>query len=128
MPHVFVYGTLLPGEPLWPALAPHATSWAPATARGSLWDTGVGYPAARFDDGGADGDLVPGVVVTVDPDRYPEVVALLDDIEDVGVLYRRVQVVTSAGPAVAYEWLGPVDGLVPLADGWSGRRGDLGRR
>jgi gamma-glutamylcyclotransferase (GGCT)/AIG2-like uncharacterized protein YtfP len=120
---VFVYGTLMPGGPLWPVLAPSAVSWQPATAAGSLWDTGLGYPAARFDDpadgGGRGGGGVPGVLVAVDPSDYAAVIDRLDDIEEEGMLYRRVEVQTSAGPAVAYEWLGPTDGLALLAGGWS---------
>ena len=112
---LFVYGTLMPGEPLWPELAPYALSWEPVVAEGSLWDTGHGYPAVRFDAGG---DPVPGILVAVDPERTDEVLALLDRIEDVGRLYRRVVVATSGGDAFAYEWLGRTDGLAPLTDGW----------
>jgi gamma-glutamylcyclotransferase (GGCT)/AIG2-like uncharacterized protein YtfP len=112
-----VYGTLLPGQPLWPVLAPYAASWQPATAAGLLWDTNRGYPAARFDVRSA--GVVPGVLVAVLPERYAEAIALLDDVEEAGVLYDRVDVVTSAGPAVAYEWLGPTEGLAELGDGWS---------
>ncbi|HJV09754.1 MAG TPA: gamma-glutamylcyclotransferase [Acidimicrobiales bacterium] len=120
MDHVFVYGTLMPGQPLWPALAPYAVSWHAATAGGRIWDTGRGYPAVQFDAGG---QPVPGVVVVLDPARLVEAVALLDEIEEEGSLYRRVEVATSAGPAFAYEWLGPVDGLRLLPAGWpvSGR-------
>jgi gamma-glutamylcyclotransferase (GGCT)/AIG2-like uncharacterized protein YtfP len=122
MGSVFVYGTLMPGGARWPVLAPSAVSWQPATAAGSLWDTGLGYPAARFehpDGGGGRVASVRGVLVDVDPFDYAAVIDRLDDIEEEGVLYRRVGVQTSAGPAVAYEWLGPTDGLVPLAGGWS---------
>jgi len=112
----FVYGTLMPGEPLWPALSPFAASWQRATVRGRLWDTGRGYPCVRFD--AASGGPVPGVLVTLRTDRAAEAVAALDAVEDEGRLYRRVEVETSAGPAFAYEWLGPVDGMVTLADGW----------
>ena len=105
----------MPGHVLWPELAPYATSWELVTARGRLWDTGHGYPGVRFDP---EGDAVPGVLVHLDADRATEAVDLLDRIEDVGRLYRRVEVATSAGPALAYEWLGPVDGLLHLPDGW----------
>ena len=45
---LFVYGTLMPGEPLWPALAPFALAWDEATAAGRIWDTGHGFePAER---------------------------------------------------------------------------------
>ncbi|MGI8807720.1 MAG: gamma-glutamylcyclotransferase family protein [Acidimicrobiales bacterium] len=114
---IFVYGTLMPGEPRWPALAGYAVSWRRVTARGRMWDTGRGYPAVRFDD--MTGlSLVPGVLVALDPGRATEAVEELDRIEEVGRLYRRVEVATSAGPAFAYEWLGAVDGLATLTAGW----------
>ena len=114
-PRIFVYGTLMPGEALWPAMAPFAVAYQAATAGGGIWDTGNGYPAVRFDLAGA---VVPGVVVALDPDRLAAALELLDEIEEEGRLYRRVQVSTSAGVAWAYEWLGPTEGLVRLPDGW----------
>jgi len=115
---LFVYGTLMPGEPLWPALAPYAASWGPATARGRIWDTGRGYPAVRFDD---EGGPIPGVVVRLHPDRTAEALADLDAIEEEGELYRRLTVDTSAGTAFAYEWLGGTDGFESLPQGWPTR-------
>jgi gamma-glutamylcyclotransferase (GGCT)/AIG2-like uncharacterized protein YtfP len=115
---VFVYGTLMPGHARWPALAPFATAWAPATARGRLWDTGRGYPAVRFE---ATAALVPGFLVDLDATRAPEAVARLDRIEAEGSLYRRIEIVTSGGPALTYEWLGATDGLPPLHEGWPRR-------
>lgn len=112
---IFVYGTLMPGEARWPALAPYAVGWERVTATGRLWDTGRGYPAVRFEPGGGE---VPGILVTIDPPRVAEVLDLLDGIEDEGRLYRRVEVVTSGGPAYAYEWLGLTDGFDALAAGW----------
>ncbi len=105
----------MPGQCRWPALEPYATGWAPATAAGRLWDTGFGYPAVRFDHGG---EPVPGVLVTLAPEGAPDAIARLDAIEAEGVLYRRVDVETSGGPAVSYEWIGPTDGLAPLTSGW----------
>ena len=112
---LFVYGTLMPGHVLWPDLAPYARAHEPATAPGRLWDTGLGFPCIRFD---ADGPPVPGVLVDLHPDQVDAVLRMLDRIEDEGRLYRRVVVTTSAGPAFAYEWLGPTEGLASLADGW----------
>ncbi len=112
---LFVYGTLMPGEALWPALAPYAVSWEQATAPGHLWDTGRGFPSVRFEP---HADPVPGVVVDLDPGRVPEALAVLDAIEGEGRLYRRVVIVTSAGPAHAYEWLGSTGGLPRLPGGW----------
>ena len=112
---VFVYGTLLPGQARWPVLRPHALSTAPATAKGRLWDTGAGYPAARFDE---TGDDIPGMLVTIAPDRLTDVIAVLDRIEGEGVLFGRVEVPTSGGRAVSYEWIGATDDLSPLPHGW----------
>jgi len=112
---IFVYGTLMPGHPLWPELAPFAASWDRATAPGRLWDTGRGYPCVRFDGAG---EAVPGVVVALRPERVDEALEVLDAVEEVGVLYRRVEVDTSAGRAFAYEWLGAAEGLRALPGGW----------
>ena len=112
---IFVYGTLMPGEPRWPALAPFAVACRPATAAGGIWDTGNGYPDVRFDLAGA---AIPGVGGALDPARLAAALDLLDEIEEEGRLYRRVEVATSAGVAWAYEWLGPTEGLVELSDGW----------
>ncbi|MBW3615002.1 MAG: gamma-glutamylcyclotransferase [Actinobacteria bacterium] len=112
---VFVYGTLLPGECRWQLLRPYAASWVPATARGRLWDTGNGYPAATFDD---EAEEVPGAVVVLAPGVAAEALALLDGIEAEGILYRRVEVRTSRGQAFSYEWVGATEGLAPLHRGW----------
>lgn len=112
---LFVYGTLMPGEPLWPALAPFAVAWDEVSVAGRIWDTGHGYPAVRFDPAGG---AVPGVLVALDPGRLAAAIDVLDGIEEEGSLYRRVEVSTSGGPAWAYEWLGPTAGLTLLPEGW----------
>ncbi len=97
-------------------------SWHPTPSPGALrplsagfWDTGHGYPAVRFDAGG---DPVPGVMVTLDPDRAPAALAMLDEVEEEGALYRRVEVETTSGRAWAYEWLGPTESMSLLPSGW----------
>lgn len=112
---VFVYGTLMPGQPRWPALQQYASTWTEATASGHLWDTGQGYPAIRFAE---DAEAVAGYVVTLGDERWAEAVAHLDRIEGEGVLYRRVVVPTSAGSAMSYQWLGSTSGFVALRSGW----------
>lgn len=115
---VFVYGTLMPGQSRWSALEPYATTWTPATAAGRLWDTRRGYPAVQF---GATGDPVPGFLVLLAPERAARAIAELDRIEGEGVLFGRVEIVTSAGPAGSYEWLGPTDDFTPMVHGWPPR-------
>lgn len=119
---LFVYGTLMPGQERWPVLEPYAVSTEPATAKGRLWDTGAGYPAARFDDSGDD---IPGVLVTIASPRLTDVMTTLDRIEGEGVLFRRVEVLTSGGRAVSYEWIGSTEGLSPLPNGWRRRSARL---
>jgi gamma-glutamylcyclotransferase (GGCT)/AIG2-like uncharacterized protein YtfP len=115
---VFVYGTLLPGESRWPLLASFATEVVEATASGRLFDTGRGYPAARFSDGSAS---IPGACVRVAEERWESTLEMLDGVEAEGTLYRRVEVVTTAGPATSYEWLGDTEGLRELPAGWRAR-------
>ncbi|MDQ3947103.1 MAG: gamma-glutamylcyclotransferase [Actinomycetota bacterium] len=105
----------MPGQPRWPHLRSYAVSWEPATAAGRLWDTGRGYPAANFDR--ADSQI-PGVAVLLRDDAAEAAIRLLDEIEGEGSLYRRVEITTSTGEALSYEWLGATDGLRPLPGGW----------
>ena len=115
---LFVYGTLLPGEELWGVLARFALEVSDAVVSGRLFDTGLGYPAAVFDGSTS---VVPGARVTVAPERWMELVDLLDQIEDEGTLFHRRQVETTAGPAMSYEWIRQTQGLRTLPDGWRGR-------
>jgi gamma-glutamylcyclotransferase (GGCT)/AIG2-like uncharacterized protein YtfP len=118
---VFVYGTLMPGGTRWDALSPFATSWEPATANGELWDTGHGFPAARFGVGAA---VIHGYVVNIGDDCWPAAIRRLDEIEGEGALYRRCEVQTSRGSATTYEWMGSVEGFRLLPDGWITKDGD----
>ena len=61
------------------------------------------------------GQPVRGFLVTIDSARLKDAITTLDRIEGEGVLYRRVEVETSAGPAFGYEWLDPTQGLSPLS-------------
>ena len=59
MEHVFIYGTLQPGQRNWPVLAPFAREWLPATLWGfELWDLPQGYPAITPGEGSVRGLLV----------------------------------------------------------------------
>src|SRR5690349_4472812 len=109
---LFVYGTLVPGGKWHDVVAPWVAGSRTAQVRGRLYDTGAGYPAARFDAGDRD---VHGVVLRLrDPDAA---LAHLDAFE--GPEYERVEVVTSAGEtALTYQWrTDPAGTLSELQDG-----------
>jgi gamma-glutamylcyclotransferase (GGCT)/AIG2-like uncharacterized protein YtfP len=114
---LFVYGTLMPGHARWPLIEGFVDGHGPATVRGRLFDTGHGYPAARFD---AEGEI-DGHLVRFRPDREREAWATVDAIEGEGELYHRVEVVTVGGEEVkSYAWAGDVSGLTVLGRRWNG--------
>jgi len=113
---LFVYGTLMPGHLRWPVVRADVEDTRPATVPGALYDTGWGYPAARFDEVGS----VSGWLLRVADEHQHRVLALLDRVE--GDDYRRVTVRCSDGTtAFSYEWTGPSDDLVRLDAGWERR-------
>ncbi|HEY6790361.1 MAG TPA: gamma-glutamylcyclotransferase family protein, partial [Trebonia sp.] len=93
---LFVYGTLMPGQPRWHLLAPLTTPAQPerAEAAGHLYRTPYGWPAAVFDL--AASSPVPGLVITL---RNPaDALPVLDEIEGTGAgLFRRRLITTTAG-------------------------------
>jgi gamma-glutamylcyclotransferase (GGCT)/AIG2-like uncharacterized protein YtfP len=102
---LFVYGTLRPGQQRWPFLEPFVTDeGCDDAASGAVYDTGHGYPAARFDVTGT----IHGRVYSLRRDRLDEALRLLDEVEGaVQDLFGRVAITTSAGvQAWAYEYLG----------------------
>ena len=122
MRHVFVYGTLLPGEVRWQFLDPHVAGDGVADhVVGVLYDTGAGYPAAVF--GGDDESRIVGMVFELREESFATALDELDEIEGaVAGLYRRVEVTTAAGlRAWAYEYGGGLE-LVPITGGsWRDR-------
>jgi gamma-glutamylcyclotransferase (GGCT)/AIG2-like uncharacterized protein YtfP len=102
--HLFVYGTLRPGEERWPFLEPFVVDDGHVdSVGGTLFDTGLGYPAARFDHGGtpSSGRTYGLVEATLD-----QALAELDRVEGaVRGLYERVLLITAAGlRAWAYQF------------------------
>jgi gamma-glutamylcyclotransferase (GGCT)/AIG2-like uncharacterized protein YtfP len=112
---LFVYGTLTPVGGAWHLLARWTVGRAEADAvRGTLYDTGRGYPAATFDP--AAPGFVHGVVVELDPARAEEALAALDRYE--ADEYARLEVRTESGErAVTYGWTAPLDRCSTVADG-----------
>lgn len=112
---VFCYGTLLPGEARWPYLEPFVVGHEPDQVGGRLFDTGLDYPAARFDHVG----VIHGRVFSLDPARLDEALRLLDEIEGaVEGLYHRVSLTTALGRVVyAYQYGGGIEQLVAIPHG-----------
>ncbi|SDG13622.1 Uncharacterized conserved protein YtfP, gamma-glutamylcyclotransferase (GGCT)/AIG2-like family [Pseudonocardia oroxyli] len=105
---LFVYGTLQPGDRAWHLLEPLATAVSPATGRGRLFDTGLGFPALV-----PGADPVPGHVVTL---RDPATALPgLDEYE--GPEYARVRVSVEGRPCWTYVWIRATEGFRPIS-GW----------
>ena len=131
--HVFVYGTLLPGDVRWRYLAQFATDGGqPDSVEGTLFDTGLDYPAAVFGpgDGPADGTVggmagtILGRTFRIPVEVLDDCLAVLDVEEDiVGGRYRRISVTTRLGTEVwAYEYSDGLD-LAPIPSGdWLAHR------
>ena len=121
MAHLFVYGTLLPGEQRWRFLAPFVIDHGvPDTAAGDLYDTGLGYPAARF---GTAGTIIGRTMTLLEP-FDGRALTELDVIEGaVAGLYRRTRIMTGNGVrAWAYEY-GSGLSLTKIPSGsWVGHR------
>jgi gamma-glutamylcyclotransferase (GGCT)/AIG2-like uncharacterized protein YtfP len=113
--HLFVYGTLQPGDVRWPLLEPFVTDeGVDDTVAGELFDTGLGYPAAIFDRH----RTIVGRTYELHVHRRDEALAVLDDEEaTVAGLYRRVVVTTGRGlDAWAYAY-GDGLRLTPIPSG-----------
>lgn len=112
---LFVYGTLRFGDLRWRFLEPFVLdAGEPDTATGVLYDTGRGYPAARFDRPGT----VVGHRYRLTPARQHQALTVLDEVEGtVAGLYRRIVITTAAGVrAWSYEYGSGLD-LSPIPSG-----------
>jgi gamma-glutamylcyclotransferase (GGCT)/AIG2-like uncharacterized protein YtfP len=118
--HLFVYGTLQPGDVRWPILEPYVAGNGIADGvAGRVYDTGRGYPAAIFGEHGT----IFGRTYQLREDRIDEALASLDEEESsVPGGYRRVVVTTAAGTrAWAYQYGGGLE-LTPIVTGnWQQR-------
>jgi gamma-glutamylcyclotransferase (GGCT)/AIG2-like uncharacterized protein YtfP len=118
--HLFVYGTLRPGDVRWDILAPFvADDGVDDIASGRLFDTGLDYPAALFGGGGT----IIGRTYVLRSERIDDALAVLDEEEDTVVgLYHRVAITTGRGVrAWAYQY-GDGLTLTPIESGdWFAR-------
>ena len=119
--HVFVYGTLRPGDVRWHVLEPFTIDGGtPDSVSGELFDTGLDYPAAVFGPGGT----ILGHTFALLEATLDRAIAVLDEVEDiVGGEYHRVTVRTHRGvEAWAYAYGAGLD-LTPIPSGdWLAHR------
>lgn len=118
--HLFVYGTLQPGEVRWSQLERWVLGEGERdSVAGELFDTGLDYPAALFNDRAT----IHGRTCVLRPETHGACLAHLDRVEGtVEGLYSRTVVTTDLGRvAWAYEYGSGLDlVLIPSGD-WSRR-------
>lgn len=122
--HLFVYGTLRPGDVRWRLLADFVADDGLAdTVAGQLFDTGLDYPAAVFDQRATFGSIVVGRTYSLLADSMSECLDALDVEEGtVAGVYRRIVVTTTSGvSAYAYEYGDGLDLTVIESGDWFDR-------
>ena len=116
--HIFVYGTLRPGDVRWRFLAPFVVDdgWLDSVP-GQLFDTGLDYPAAVFNDEAT----ITGHTFALLDGSFDQALGVLDEVE--GVVdggYSRVIVRTTRGiDAWAYASSGGLDLTLIESGDWS---------
>ena len=83
---------------------------------GTIYDSGEGWPVAVFAERE---DVVPGVLVDLDPSTLDQALPILDDVEDTATdKLRRIVVTTTDGEAAwAYHHPAAVEDLARI-DSW----------
>lgn len=117
---LFVYGTLRPGDCRWELLEPYVSDdGIEDTVAGTLYDTGLDYPAAVFGGSGR----IRGIHFGLSESTREEALRELDIVEDtVDGLYRRVILTTTSGTQVwAYEYGSGLDLTVIPSGDWFAR-------
>jgi len=114
--YLFVYGTTMPGHYRYKELQHFVAKADRDSAEGQLFDSGAGYPAAKF---GAGSGTIEGYVLRLRPDRVDEALRAMTAME--GGLFHPTRITTAGGvTATAYEWIDTTKGLEPLTGMWSG--------
>lgn len=119
-PALFVYGSSMPGQSRYDLIAEYVLESKADAAEGFLYDSGLGYPLAKFGPGGE----VPGVVLYLHPETADDVLREMTRVES-GLFHPR-RIRTQGGvTATAYEWIGATDGFPRIAE-WDGSTADYG--
>lgn len=116
---MFAYGTTMPGHLRYPLIEDFVAETTRASVPGRLYDSGSGYPAAKFGGGSGQG-TIEGYLLRLRPERVAEAKRTFTEFE--AGLFEPVSITTDGGvTAMAYEWIGPIDGLSKLDGIWTGR-------
>jgi gamma-glutamylcyclotransferase (GGCT)/AIG2-like uncharacterized protein YtfP len=112
---VFVYGTTMPNHLRYPLIEEYVASATPDRATGRIFDTGLGYPAAKFGGQGT----IEGYVLRLRSDRVSEAMRAFTEME--AGLFHPVTITTAGGvSAVAYEYIGSTANMTAVSGQWSG--------
>jgi gamma-glutamylcyclotransferase (GGCT)/AIG2-like uncharacterized protein YtfP len=118
---LFVYGSTMPGQPGYTVVDRYVNSTRRDSAEGLLFDSGRGYPLAKFDQGGT----IRGYLLELDEETQEDARKALTQYE--GGLFHPVEIRTESGAtATAYEWLGGTDGF-PRIDAWNPSSAEYGQ-
>ncbi len=121
-PTLFVYGSSMPGMSRHDLISKYVVRSARDSVQGTLYDSGLGYPMAKF---GGDGQI-RGVLLWLDPATAEAALTEMTRVE--AGLFHPVEVRTASGvTAHAYQWIGSTDGY-PRIDAWDGSTGHYGER
>jgi gamma-glutamylcyclotransferase (GGCT)/AIG2-like uncharacterized protein YtfP len=122
--HVFVYGTLRPGDVRWKFLEPFVVDegWDD-TITGRLFDTGQDYPAALLDGRAEPGGIIIGRTYALLSASIDQCLQVLDAEESSVVgSYRRVLATTRLGvPVWVYEYGEGLDLIAIDSGNWFDR-------
>lgn len=120
-PALFVYGSSMPGMSRYREISEYVTRSARDSVQGQLYDSGLGYPMAKF---GGEGE-VRGFVLWLDPETADAALAEMTRLES--GLFHPTSVRTLSGvTAQGYEWIGVTDGY-PRIEAWGGSNEHFGQ-
>lgn len=110
----FVYGTTMPGHLRYPLIEEFVAAATPDRVSGRLYDSGFGYPAAKFGGGQS---WIDGYHLEIREGREAEARRAFTSFES--GLFDPVTMRTEAGVTVtAYEWIDSVEGFEELQGRW----------
>jgi gamma-glutamylcyclotransferase (GGCT)/AIG2-like uncharacterized protein YtfP len=117
---LFVYGSSSPGQPGYGLIEQYVDRSSRDSVSGVLYDSGRGYPMAKF----GPGQPIPGYTLELDPATAKDALRAMTQYE--AGLFEPVQVRTKSGrTATAYEWIDATDGYQRI-DSWDGSTAHFG--